>query len=62
MREVADWVAGNTPFDRLYFYREDRPIDVSYGPEQKGETIDLVLTETGRKCRKNGKQEDHDDL
>ncbi|MDO9423623.1 MAG: DNA phosphorothioation-associated putative methyltransferase [Methylobacter sp.] len=48
MREIADWVAKNTPFDRLYFYGEDRPIHVSYGPEQKGEYIDLVMTETGR--------------
>jgi DNA phosphorothioation-associated putative methyltransferase len=48
MREVADWVAENTPFDRLYFYGEDRPIHVSFGPDQKGEYIDLVMTETGR--------------
>lgn len=48
MREVADWVAENTPFDRLYFYGEDRPIHVSYGPEQKGEYIDLVMTDKGR--------------
>jgi len=34
MREVADSVAENTPFDRLYFYGEDRLIHVSYGPEQ----------------------------
>ena len=26
MREVADWVAENIPFDRLYFYGEDRPL------------------------------------
>ena len=37
MREVSDWVAENTPFDRLYFYGEDMPVHVSYGPEQKGE-------------------------
>ncbi|WP_432740333.1 DNA phosphorothioation-associated putative methyltransferase [Methylobacter sp. G7] len=48
MREVADWLAENTPFDRLYFYGEDRPIHVSYGPEQKGEYIDLVMTDKGR--------------
>ncbi|WP_340122461.1 hypothetical protein [Methylobacter svalbardensis] len=48
MREVADWLAENTPFDLLYFYDENRPIHVSYGPEQKGEYIDLVITETGR--------------
>jgi DNA phosphorothioation-associated putative methyltransferase len=52
MREVADWVAENTPFDRLYFYGEDRPIHVSFGPEQKGEYIDLVMTETGRQVPK----------
>jgi DNA phosphorothioation-associated putative methyltransferase len=48
MREVADWIAENTRFDRLYFYGEHRPIHVSYGPEQKGEYIDLVMTESGR--------------
>ena len=52
MREVADWVAENTPFDRLYFYGEDRPIHVSYGPEQKGEYIDLVMTESGKQVPK----------
>ncbi|MGR8998237.1 MAG: DNA phosphorothioation-associated putative methyltransferase [Gammaproteobacteria bacterium] len=47
MREVADWVVENTPFDRLYFYGDDRPIHVSYGPEQKKEYVDLVITGTG---------------
>lgn len=49
MREVADWIAANTPFDRLYFYGENRPVHVSYGPERKGEYIDLVLTDKGRR-------------
>lgn len=48
MREVADWIAENTPYDRLYFYGEDRPIHVSYGPEQKKEYVDLVITDSGR--------------
>ncbi len=56
MREVADWVAENTPFDRLYFYGENRPIHVSYGPEQKGEYIDLVMTEAGRQVPKKRSQ------
>jgi hypothetical protein len=34
--EVAHWVVANTPFDRLYFYGNDRPFHVSYGPEHKG--------------------------
>jgi len=52
MREVADWIAENTPFDRLYFYGEDRPIHVSYGPEQKREYVDLIVTESGRQVPK----------
>ena len=32
MRVVANWIATRTPFDRLYFYGDDRPIHVSYGP------------------------------
>lgn len=52
MREVADWIAENTPFDRLYFYGEHRPIHVSFSAESKGEYIDLVMTETGRQVPK----------
>ena len=48
MREVADWIAENTPYDRLYFYGDNRPVHVSYGPEQKGEYIDLVISKSGR--------------
>jgi DNA phosphorothioation-associated putative methyltransferase len=48
MREVADWIAENTPFDRLYFYGNNRPIHVSYSAEPKGEYIDLIITENGR--------------
>jgi hypothetical protein len=52
MREVADWVVENTPFDRLYFYGDDRPIHVSYGPEQKREYVDLIVTESGQQVPK----------
>jgi hypothetical protein len=31
--EVAHWVVENTAFDRLYFYADDRPFHVSFGPE-----------------------------
>ncbi len=48
MREVADWVAENTPFDRLYFYGENRPLHVSFSAQPKGEYIDMVMTESGR--------------
>ncbi len=48
MREVADWVAANLPFDRLYFYGENRPVHVSFGPEFKRDYIKMVVTESGR--------------
>jgi DNA phosphorothioation-associated putative methyltransferase len=42
MRGVADWIAATLPFDRLYFYESDRPIHISYGPENKREVIDMI--------------------
>ena len=33
MREVADWIIANLPFDRLYFYGDDRPLHLSIGPQ-----------------------------
>lgn len=33
MLEVAQWMVQNTPFDRLYFYGNDKPLHVSYGKE-----------------------------
>lgn len=52
MREVANWIAENTPFDRLYFYGENRPIHVSFSAEPKGEIIDLIMTENGQQVPK----------
>jgi len=36
---LAQWVAENTHFDRLYFYGKDKPIHTSIGPEQKSEIV-----------------------
>jgi DNA phosphorothioation-associated putative methyltransferase len=56
MREVANWITANTAFDRLYFYGEDKPIHISYGPENKREYIDMLISKTGRRIpRKNCK-------
>lgn len=41
MLEVAEWVATHTKFDRIYYYRPDRPIHVSFGPEHKREFIEM---------------------
>jgi DNA phosphorothioation-associated putative methyltransferase len=48
MREVAHWVAENTPFDRLYFYGRDRPIHVSYGPQHSREFVEMITSDGGR--------------
>ncbi len=39
MLEVAQWIVNNTPFDRLYFYGNARPLHVSYRPEGKREIV-----------------------
>ncbi len=33
MAEVANWLVGHVPFDRIYYYGKNRPLHVSYGPE-----------------------------
>lgn len=48
MRDVADWIASNLPYDRLYYYGPDRPIHVSYGPEHKREFVELSTSASGR--------------
>ncbi|NOQ36003.1 MAG: DNA phosphorothioation-associated putative methyltransferase [Methylococcaceae bacterium] len=52
MREVADWVIENTPFDRLYFYGDDKPIHVSYCAIPKGEVVEMRVSKTGRRVPK----------
>ena len=49
MREVAEWIVANTPFDRVYFYGEDRPLHVSVGPEQKREFVEMLPGPSGRR-------------
>lgn len=48
MREVAQWIVVNTPFDRLYFYGEDLPIHVSFGPNHDRQIVSMVATKSGR--------------
>jgi hypothetical protein len=31
--EVAHWIFAKPRFDHLYFYADDRPFDVSFGPD-----------------------------
>lgn len=45
MREVAEWIVANTPFDRLYFYGETRPIHVSWSRTPVGEAWNMTTHE-----------------
>lgn len=49
MREVAEWIAANLPFDRMYFYGVDRPLHVSIGPQLKGEAVEMVTLTSGKR-------------
>lgn len=48
MLEVAQWVVANTPFDRLYFYGDDKPIHVSYGPNHDRQIVRMSPSKSGR--------------
>ncbi|MFB2837415.1 hypothetical protein [Floridanema evergladense] len=48
---VIDWIlAQKLPFDSLYFYGVDRPIHISYGPQNKKEI--WTFTASGQPTRK----------
>jgi hypothetical protein len=47
--EVAKWVVGFTPFDRLYFYGDKLPIHVSCSSRPKGQTVVITRSRSGRR-------------
>jgi len=49
MREVADWIIGRLPFDRLYFYGEQLPLHVSVGPQGRREAFEMIQHANGRR-------------
>ena len=57
MLEVAQWVVENTPFDRLYFYGDDKPVHVSYGPEKNGAVVIMTEGQLGRLIPRNIKSD-----
>ena len=48
MLEVAQWIVQNTPFDRLYFYGNDKPLHVSYGQAHNRAVVLMLLGKSGR--------------
>ncbi len=47
--EVAKRVVRFTPFDRLYFYGDQRPIHVSYSDRPKGQIVVMTRNRSGRR-------------
>ena len=47
-REVASWIVKNLPFDRLYFYGDNKPIHLSYGLEHKKQIVIMNKGPSGR--------------
>lgn len=45
MLEVAKWIAGELPFDRMYIYGSDRPVHLSYGPEHSRQVVVMMQGE-----------------
>ena len=52
MLEVAQWIATNTPFDRLYFYGNDRPIHVSFSEFPSKQITIMSISSSGRQIPK----------
>jgi len=48
-RQVAVWLIANTPFDRLYFYGDDRPIHISIGPQESRQVVEMGIRADGRR-------------
>ena len=49
MEEVAGWIATHLPYDRLYYYGKDKPLHVSYGPEQTRQFVDMLPGPSGKR-------------
>lgn len=47
MRDVADWVIENVPFDRLYYYGPDRPLHVSWSMAPSREAFEMRTSARG---------------
>jgi hypothetical protein len=46
---VAKWIADHTPFDRLYYYGEGRPVHVSVGPQECRSITVMIPNASGRR-------------
>jgi hypothetical protein len=44
---IRDWIASRLPFDRLYFYADDRPLHLSWAPEPIGQVVEMRVQAGG---------------
>ncbi|PRG86133.1 peptidase m15a [Burkholderia multivorans] len=49
MEEVARWIMANLPFDRLYYYGNDRPIHVSFAQSPQGLAYEMRAAANGHR-------------
>jgi hypothetical protein len=45
---VAKWIIENCLFDRLYFWKNSKPLHVSYGPQLKRSVVVMTPSKTNR--------------
>jgi DNA phosphorothioation-associated putative methyltransferase len=48
MREVAEWITNNLPFDRMYFYGISQPIHISYSDKESREAFEMLVSSNGK--------------
>ena len=53
---IAKWIVANTEFDRLYFYGDELPIHVSYGPENTRQIVTMNPGKSGKLIPKTVKK------
>ncbi len=46
-RQVAIFIADNLPFDRMYYYADNRPIHVSIGPQNNKALVEMQTLTSG---------------
>lgn len=56
MFDVADWIIQHLPFDRIYIYEANRPIHVSFGPNQARLAYLMVISKTGHRHPRSYRQ------
>ena len=49
MEEVALWISMHLPYDRIYYYGKDKPLHVSFGPQQSRQFVEMREGPSGKR-------------